>query len=67
MQNCNYEARPSRTKISKEEFDLERLRQPLDPILKDGGKQVRSEEHKSNESSSVCSGNVILKLVFPHL
>ena len=40
MQNCNYEARPSRTKISKEEFDLERLTQPLDPILKDEGKQV---------------------------
>ena len=40
MQNCNYKARPSRIKISKEEFDLERLRQPLDPILKDGGKQV---------------------------
>ena len=39
-QNCNYEARPSRTKISKEEFDLERLRQPLDPILKDEGNQV---------------------------
>ena len=40
IQNCNYEARPSRIKISKEEFDLEWLRQPLDPILKDGGKQV---------------------------
>ena len=40
MQNCNYEARPSRTKCSKEEFDLERLRQPLDPTLKDEGKQV---------------------------
>ena len=40
MQNCNYEVRPSRTKSSKEEFDLERLRQPLDPILKDEGKQV---------------------------
>ena len=26
MQNCNFEARPSRTKSSKEEFDLERLR-----------------------------------------
>ena len=39
-QNCNYEVRPSRTKSSKEEFDLERLRQPLDPILKDEGKQV---------------------------
>ena len=39
-QNYNYEARLSRTKISKEEFDLERLRQPLDPILKDEGKQV---------------------------
>ena len=40
VQNCNYEARPSRTKSSKEEFDLERLRQPLDPILKDEGNQV---------------------------
>ena len=40
LQNCNFEARPSRTKSSKEEFDLERLRQPLDPILKDEGKQV---------------------------
>ena len=40
MKNCNYEARPRRTKISKEEFDLERLRQPLDSILKDEGKQV---------------------------
>ena len=40
LQNCNYEVRPSRTKISKEEFDPERLRQPLDPILKDEGKQV---------------------------
>ena len=39
MQNCNYEARTSRTKISKE-FDIERLRQPLDPILKDEEKQV---------------------------
>ena len=40
MQNCNYEARPSRAKISREEFDLERLRQPLDPIPKNEGKQV---------------------------
>ena len=38
--NCNYEAIPSRTKSSKEEFDLERLRQTLDHILKDEGKQV---------------------------
>ena len=40
MQKCNYGARPSRTRSSKEEFDLERLRQPLDPILKVEGKQV---------------------------
>uniref|UniRef100_A0A2N9E9H1 Uncharacterized protein n=1 Tax=Fagus sylvatica TaxID=28930 RepID=A0A2N9E9H1_FAGSY len=39
-QNCNGEARPSRTRSCDEEVQPKRLRTPIDPMLKDKAKRV---------------------------